>query len=85
MQLTSIFFTVLASVVMVGAVPSNIQSRGCPNDYAVCGECNGTSCKVAGTNRACDVGSCVGDGGGDGAICGTYDWKSPTMECPGSG
>ncbi|KAJ6132010.1 hypothetical protein N7471_007225 [Penicillium samsonianum] len=55
----------------------------CPNGWSACGECNGSSCKVAGINQSCAKGSCVGDGGGDGAICGNLYHEEIT--CPGSG
>ncbi|KAK9854713.1 uncharacterized protein MYU51_003965 [Penicillium brevicompactum] len=61
-------------------------AQSCPSEYAVCGSklmqtCNGTSCKIAGTNNDCVHGSCVGDGGGDGAICGK-ETISDYASCP---
>ncbi|KAF2140830.1 uncharacterized protein K452DRAFT_309305 [Aplosporella prunicola CBS 121167] len=59
-------------------------AQACPNGWAYCGECNGTSCKVAATNHPCKQGTkCTGEGGGDGAICGsdTIDFDN-AFECP---
>ncbi|KAI3325504.1 hypothetical protein HD806DRAFT_490494 [Xylariaceae sp. AK1471] len=51
------------------------------------GDCNGTSCQVVFANFLCNVGSCVGPGGGDGARCTVVDYPdgSRTTFCPGCG
>ncbi|XHG08761.1 hypothetical protein AWENTII_011853 [Aspergillus wentii] len=57
MQFTTLFFTLMAST-MVMALPTEEVGTGtasaqveCPSGWVQCGECNGTSCKVAGTDR----------------------------------
>ncbi|KAJ5082871.1 hypothetical protein N7532_011914 [Penicillium argentinense] len=90
MQLSNLMFALVAVGASLGlAAPSPEKGSTettqwtCPNGWSVCGECNGTSCKIAASNWDCEVGSCVGDGGGDGAICGNH--PGGKIICPGSG
>ncbi|KAF4463616.1 hypothetical protein FALBO_9568 [Fusarium albosuccineum] len=58
--------------------------QACPSGYTICGECNGTSCKIAGANHPCGAGKCtVQSGGGDGKICGWKQLGGP-LTCPGN-
>ncbi|KAI0206530.1 hypothetical protein F4808DRAFT_407760 [Astrocystis sublimbata] len=61
------------------------EAKRAPNTQG--GSCNGTSCKVVFANFLCNVGSCVGPGGGDGARCTVVDNTdgSRTTFCPGCG
>ncbi|KAJ3521391.1 hypothetical protein NM208_g13309 [Fusarium decemcellulare] len=58
--------------------------QACPSGFVICGECNGTSCKIAGLNNVCQVGKCtVQSGGGDGKICGFHEFGGK-IHCPGN-
>ncbi|PLB41591.1 uncharacterized protein BDW47DRAFT_122633 [Aspergillus candidus] len=88
MQFTNIILALMATTVAVAAPAAgeNTLARrvDCPNGWSVCGECNGTSCKVAGTDRVCEEGSCTSQSGaGDGTICGNPDPFAVKMICPG--
>ncbi|KAL5001725.1 hypothetical protein BDV10DRAFT_182290 [Aspergillus recurvatus] len=85
MKFTSVIFALVASASMAIAAPAENNNQAaqwtCPNGWKYCGECNGTSCKIAGYNYDCnDSTSCVGTGGGDGTICGS-DGFGPQV-CP---
>ncbi|KAI9923741.1 hypothetical protein AWENTII_011880 [Aspergillus wentii] len=89
MQFTNIILALMASSMVMAAPAQDSGSStdsaavSCPSGWIQCGECNGTSCKVAGTNRKCRTGSCTKQSGaGDGAICGSSD-LSIDMDCPG--
>ncbi|PLN82544.1 hypothetical protein BDW42DRAFT_192951 [Aspergillus taichungensis] len=89
MQLINTLFTVMAAALIVTAAPGStheerdLQARGCPDGFDTCGECNGTSCKIAGFNFDCDDGKCTEQsGGGDGKICG-FHTDSSDLWCPG--
>ncbi|OQD78447.1 hypothetical protein PENDEC_c001G05780 [Penicillium decumbens] len=76
MHFSGLMFVLVASTSIVIAAPTDNNSAvsewTCPNGWTLCGTCNGTSCKIGGINYDCDDGtSCVGDGGGDGALCGS--------------
>ncbi|PKY07873.1 hypothetical protein P168DRAFT_314013 [Aspergillus campestris IBT 28561] len=91
MQLTNTLFAVMAAALLVTAAPASesverdLQARGCPDGFDTCGECNGTSCKIAGINFDCDFGKCTEQsGGGDGEICGyRNDDNQNGLWCPG--
>ncbi|KFY18050.1 hypothetical protein V492_00175 [Pseudogymnoascus sp. VKM F-4246] len=89
MKFMTIIVTLVASSPFITAAPTEkstaVKARGCPNNYDFCGECNGTSCKVAGINYKCSIGSCTSQSGaGDGAICGTTGTLAQgPYECPG--
>ncbi|KAI9923744.1 hypothetical protein MW887_008371 [Aspergillus wentii] len=88
MQFNGILLALVASSAMAMAAPAEDSASGtlsanwsCPSGWK---ECNGTSCKVAGTNRGCDTGSCTKQSGaGDGAICGSKWAGNWNMDCPG--
>ncbi|KAF4985898.1 hypothetical protein FDECE_16243 [Fusarium decemcellulare] len=62
----------------------DISVQACPSGFVICGECNGTSCKIAGLNNKCDVGKCTAQsGGGDGKICG-FKQLGGDIHCPGN-
>ncbi|PLN75645.1 hypothetical protein BDW42DRAFT_197646 [Aspergillus taichungensis] len=91
MHISNILFAFMTGAAVVMAAPATGGNDGlkprndCPNGWVKCGECNGTSCKFAGTNRNCATGSCTAQSGaGDGATCGTHDPMGVEMECPGS-
>ncbi|PLB34850.1 uncharacterized protein BDW47DRAFT_111370 [Aspergillus candidus] len=91
MQLTKTLLTVMAAAFLVAAAPAStsgeqaLQARGCPNNWNVCGTCNGGDCKIALTNHKCDIGKCTKQsGGGDGKLCGAVDVDTP-LKCPGRG
>ncbi|OJJ30092.1 hypothetical protein ASPWEDRAFT_700437 [Aspergillus wentii DTO 134E9] len=58
MQFTNIILALMASSMVMAAPAQDSGSStdsaavSCPSGWIQCGECNGTSCKVAGTNRA---------------------------------
>ncbi|KAI7779140.1 hypothetical protein LA080_001302 [Diaporthe eres] len=64
--------------------PSRIFKRkDCPSDFDSTGSCNGSSCQWGLVNYPCDIGSCVGPGGGDGSCCG---WApNGASKCPNGG
>ncbi|KAH8668232.1 hypothetical protein BGZ60DRAFT_528560 [Tricladium varicosporioides] len=97
MQLQNILAVFIAGASVVAAAPAAPQSRNlnylearaaqaCDQGWSFCGECNGTSCKVAGINYGCSIGSCTKQsGGGDGAHCGTHGTLAQgPYECPGN-
>ncbi|KAL2694967.1 hypothetical protein Neosp_001556 [[Neocosmospora] mangrovei] len=66
------------------AAREDVSAQGCPSDFVICGECNGTSCKIAGLNNKCQVGKCTAQsGGGDGQICG-FKTLGGDIHCPGN-
>ncbi|KAF4631190.1 hypothetical protein G7Y89_g6946 [Cudoniella acicularis] len=82
----------LASAALVAAIPtasniedSSLEKRGCPHGWQICGVCDGTKCKIAGSFlESCGVGSCTRQAGaGDGSICGHK--IGGQYYCPGNG
>ncbi|KAF9641507.1 hypothetical protein BFW01_g1490 [Lasiodiplodia theobromae] len=75
-------FNVVSILFMLGAAIG--VNAACRDGDSFCGDCNGTSCKVAGLNYDCAAGtSCVGNGGGDGAYCGsTTGYLQGPYNCP---
>ncbi|KAI0014776.1 hypothetical protein F4780DRAFT_784797 [Xylariomycetidae sp. FL0641] len=82
MQFSVLSIITLAAV--AAAAPSGSGSRTGTQKRTTSGGCNGTSCKVGFVNYECNEGSCVGEGGGDGADCTVVDNDdgSTTAFCP---
>ncbi|CAH0057955.1 unnamed protein product [Clonostachys solani] len=83
LSLAATVLSFLSALPAVIAVPSSepdssepdsselVKRKDCPplvEGYYL-GECNGLSCKWHGVNLDCEVGKCVGEGGGDGSCC----------------
>ncbi|KAG6353256.1 hypothetical protein INS49_007555 [Diaporthe citri] len=78
MYFTKLIAVSMALVAFGAAAPSSEQGK--EKRTVSTGECNGTSCRFGLANMPCNVGSCVGTGGGDGAKCGDVNGN---ILCPG--
>ncbi|CAH0027296.1 unnamed protein product [Clonostachys rhizophaga] len=62
---------------------SELVKKDCPSliEGYYLGTCNGLSCKWHGVNLDCEIGKCVGKGGGDGSCC----HVKGRVHCPNGG
>ncbi|PLB49766.1 WD40 repeat-like protein [Aspergillus steynii IBT 23096] len=70
-RFVNLFFALVASSTIAMAAPAqesvavqndaeeSLSTQACPNRWGICGECNGTSCKIAGSNWECGKGTSV--------------------------
>ncbi|KAL4935593.1 hypothetical protein BDV06DRAFT_228681 [Aspergillus oleicola] len=73
--------TVCALLGLTAAAPSQNRAKKMSESYDV-GECNGTSCYANLVNTECTKGSCVGEGGDDGAKCHVAVGNKGQAWCP---
>ncbi|RYP48126.1 hypothetical protein DL768_005923 [Monosporascus sp. mg162] len=77
-------FNLVSTIAVLAAVAVAAPSGGSYKQKRTDGTCNGTSCRVGFENYECNLGSCVGEGGGDGTFCTVLDLQDGTRRtyCP---